>query len=178
MSGRKIFMQNDMISLAEHLPEDDLDCYNDWLDKETQKGYNHEFDQTFEEYCNQEFVPLFDAAIILNKNNKLIGSIGISTENPLELPDMSIRIFKPYKNQGFGTTAFKLGAKYCFDILGFEKIYAGCYPDNIKSMRMLEKCGFVPHPGGNIQGEHYLTGEPVTQLDFVLDKKDFKISEE
>ena len=107
----------------------------------------------------------------LNENNILIGETGVSEFNDLQLPDLSIRIFKPYRNQGFGSMAFALGAKYCFDILGYEKIYAGCYPDNIKSMRMLEKCGFVPHPEGNIAEKHYITGEPFTQLDFVLYKK-------
>ena len=94
---------------------------------------------------------------------------------PNEPNDMSINIFKPYRNQGFGTMAFTLGAKYCFDILGLEKIYAGCYPDNIRSLKMLEKCGFIPRPEGNIQEKHYITGEPVTQFDFVLNKIDFKL---
>jgi len=174
--NRTIFIKNDIISLAEYLPSDDSDGYNDWLDEETQRGYNHKFNQTFEEYSKEEFISSFNASIILNKNDMLIGSIGVSELNDSQpLPDLSIRIFKPYRNQGFGTMAFALGAKYCFDVLGFDKIYAGCYPDNIKSMKMLEKCGFVPHPDGNSDEEHYITGKPVTQLDFVLTKENLNI---
>ena len=32
---------------------------------------------------------------------------------------------------------------------------------------MLRKCGFFPHPEGNVIEKHYLTGETITQLDFV-----------
>ena len=174
MSERKIYIKNDIISLAENLPSDDSDSYSDWLDEETQKGYNHKFTKTFEEYSKEELVFPFDAAIILNENKVLIGSTGVSVMNDLEVPDLSIRIFKPYRNQGYVTMAFALGAKYCFDVLGYDKIYAGCYSDNIKSMKMLEKCGFIPHPAGDSEDEHYITGEPVTQYDFVLSKEDFK----
>jgi len=182
MSERKIYVKNDIISLAERLPEDNIECYNSWLDEEVQRGYNFKYDKTFEEYIaenleREEFHYTSNCVIILNENNKLIGSIGVS-RFPDEPDDMSISIFKPYRNQGFGTMAFLLGAKYCFDILGLEKIYAGCYPDNIRSMKMIEKCGFVPHPEGNIDSEHYITGESVTQLDFILTKENYKNSED
>ena len=177
MGERKIFAKNDILSLAENLPEDNLDLYNGWLDEEVQRGYNYKFEKTFDEWLTQNierenFHFTSNCAIILNENNELIGSIGISMY-PDEPNDMSIRIFKPYRNQGFGTMAFKLGAKYCFDVLGLEKIYAGCYPDNIRSMKMLEKCGFITHPEGNISEKHYITGESITQLDFVLTRKNY-----
>lgn len=171
---RKIYVKNDIISLAENLPEDNWDLYNRWFDEEVQRGYNFKLNKTFDEWLAQniernELHYTSNCAIILNKNNKLIGSIGVSMF-PDEEDDLTIIIFKPYRNQGYGTMAFRLGAKYCFDVLGLEKIYAGCYPDNIRSMKMIEKCGFVPHPEGNIQEKHYITGEPVTQFDFVLYK--------
>jgi len=179
MSERKIYIKNDIISLAECLPEDYEDLYNGWFDEEVQRGYNFKFEKTYDEYVKQniereEFHVTSNCAIILNENNKLIGSVGVSMY-PDEPDDLSIRIFKPYRNQGFGTMAFALGAKYCFYVLGLEKIYAGCYPDNIRSMKMIEKCGFVPHPEGNIEEKHYITGEPVTQFDFVLRKEDLKL---
>ena len=178
MSERKIYIKNDMLSLTEHLTEDNLDLYNGWHDEEVQQGYNYKFEKTFDEWLSQNierenFHYTSNCAIILNENNKLIGSIGVSIF-PDEPDDMSIRIFKPYRNQGYGTIAFALGAKYCFDVLGLEKIYAGCYPDNIRSMKMLEKCGFIPHPEGNIEEKHYITGEPITQFDFVLSKENYK----
>jgi len=174
---RKIFIKNDIISLAERLPEDNKEIYECWFDEEVQSGYNFKLNKTFEEWLSQniereEFHYTSGFAIILNETNKLIGSIGVSMF-PNEEDDLTINIFKPYRNQGLGTMAFALGAKYCFDVLKFEKIYAGCYPDNIRSRKMIEKCGFVPHPEGNIEETHYITGEPVTQFDFVLTKENF-----
>jgi len=179
MIERKVYIKNDIISLTEHLPEDNEELYNGWLDEEVQKGFNFKLDKTFDEWLSrnierEEFHLTSNCAVILNENNKLIGSIGVSMF-PDEPDDLSIRIFKPYRKQGFGTMAFALGAKYCFDVLGLEKIYAGCYPDNIRSMKMIEKCGFVSHPEGNVAEKHYITGEPVTQFDFVLCKNDLKL---
>jgi len=48
-----------------------------------------------------------------------------------------------------------------------EYIFAGCYPNNTASLKMLKKCGFRPHPDGNQNEKHYLTGDDITQLDFI-----------
>ena len=50
MSERKIYLKNDIISLAECLPEDYHDFYDSWSDEEVQKGYNFKINKTFEEY--------------------------------------------------------------------------------------------------------------------------------
>ncbi len=65
----------------------------------------------------------------------------------------------------------RLAAKYCFESYGFECIYAGCYETNTVSRKMLKSCGFVPHPDGDCHESHYLTGEPITQYDYVLYRK-------
>lgn len=113
---RKIFINDKILSLAEYIKADDIDFYNNWMDVETQNGYN----------------------------------------------------FKQYRNRGYGTQAFLLGIRYCFEELKLDKIYAGCYPHNKTSYKMLMKCGFTPNPSGNIEEKHYLTGEPLTQFDYVL----------
>ena len=59
---------------------------------------------------------------------------------------------------------------------GLDKIFAGCYPHNAASARMLEKCGFIPHPQGNLNEKHYLTGEDITQYDFVRYNTGVKVS--
>lgn len=165
--NRNVYLSDDMISLSEYIASvDDFDCYNCWNDEETQSGYNHKVTQTFEEWKNNTTIKSrFIAAIIRLSDNAYIGSIFLSPEDTS--PDLAIMIYKSYRKQGYGTAAFTLGAKYCFEDLKLEKIYAGCYPHNIGSMKMLKKCGFVPHPEGNVQEKHYLTGEDITQLDFI-----------
>ena len=163
---REVYLSDDVVSLSEYIEsEDDLDCYNCWQDEETQSGYNHKSTETFEEFSKGTIKSRFIATIIRLSDNISIGSIFLSSEDTP--PDLAIMIYKPYREKGYGTRAFSLGVKYCFEILALDYIYAGCYPHNIPSMKMLKKCGFQPHPEGNQKEKHYLTGEEITQLDFI-----------
>jgi RimJ/RimL family protein N-acetyltransferase len=163
---RKIYLSDDKIYLAEYIEsEDDLDCYNCWNDEETQSGYNHKFIDAFEEFANWAIKPRFNATIIRLSDHVSIGTIFVSSEDTP--PDLALMIYKPYRGKGYGTRAFSLGVKYCFEMLSLETIYAGCYPHNTSSLKMLEKCGFQPYPEDNQEEKHYLTGEDITQLGFI-----------
>jgi RimJ/RimL family protein N-acetyltransferase len=163
---RKIYIKNDVLSLSEYLPSDNYENYNDWLDTDTQNGYNFKINDNFYEFQKREVKSRFNTSIIRSSDGAFIGIIGVSPINTP--PDLAIRIFNPYRRQGYGTNAFKLGIKYCFETLKLDKIYAGYYPSNIGSRKILEKCGFQPHPEGNLNEKHYLTGEDIIQLDNVL----------
>ncbi|HAN20070.1 MAG: hypothetical protein A2Y15_05250 [Clostridiales bacterium GWF2_36_10] len=166
---RKTYISNNQISLVEYLPSDDKNSYNDWLDIETQKGYNYKFNETYDNFSKSGIRQRFYSTIILNSDNTIIGNIAISPIN--SIPDLAIRIYKPYRKQGYGTMAFMLGTKYAVDILRLDEIHAGCYQDNISSLKMLEKCGYIPFPEGNQNEKHFLTGEEIVQLDFIYIKK-------
>ncbi|MDR0288400.1 MAG: GNAT family N-acetyltransferase [Clostridiales bacterium] len=163
---RRIYLSDEILNLSEYIEtEDDLDCYNCWQDEETQSGYNHKSTETFEKFSKDAIKSRFIATIIRQSDNASIGSIFISPEDTP--PDLAIMIFKPYRGNGYGTRAFLLGVKYCFEVLSLDYVYAGCYPHNIPSMKMLQKCGFQPHPEGNKDEKHYLTGKDIIQLDFI-----------
>jgi RimJ/RimL family protein N-acetyltransferase len=51
-----------------------------------------------------------------------------------------------------------------------SEFYAGAYPDNIGSRRMLEKCGYVRFPQDDLRERHCLTGEEIIQWGYVLEK--------
>jgi len=163
---RKTYIGSDNLSLVEYLSEDDMDSYNNWLDPETQRSYNFAFTDTFEDYAKKVIKQRFLASIMLIKTELIVGTIGLSPEG--STPDLAIWIYKPYRNKGYGTKAFSLGIRYCFDTLKLDKIHAGCYPHNSASKKMLMKCGFIPNPSGNIDEKHYLTGEPIIQYDYIL----------
>lgn len=167
MEKRKIFISNDILSLVERVPEiDDTNDYECWQDEATQDGYNFKFNMTLEEFCNRPVKSRFVAAIQRNSDSVCIGSVSVSPEG--SLPDLAIMLYKPFRHHGYGTNAFSLAVKYCFDVLKIDKLYAGCYETNIISQKMLTKCGFQPNPQGNQLEDHYLTGNPITQLDFVI----------
>ena len=163
---RKIYIGNSRLSLSEYIHEiDDIEKYNCWQEPETQKGYNYIRTETFEEFRDKPIRSRFLATVIRCSDDARMGSIFLSPVNTL--PDLAIMIYKPYRGQGYGTMAFSLGIQYCFENLKLDRIFAGCYEDNLASMKMLKKCGFLPHPEGNQREKHYLTGKDIIQFDFV-----------
>ncbi len=167
------YITDNTVALAAYDPAlDNADCYACWWDEETQQAYNSRPSETFEEYQNRPIRSRFLATIIRCADNARIGSIFLSPEGTE--PDLAIMLYRPYRKMGYGTLAFSLGLRHCFETFGFEKIYAGCYEGNVASSRMLKKCGFVPHTKGNVAEKHYLTGEPITQYDYVIFRSSIK----
>lgn len=168
---RKKYISNDELSLAEYRPEDDdCECYECWQDSDTQNGYNYKIPDSYEEFCNRPQKSRFLAVIIQNKINKPIGIVSLSPEG--EPPDLAIMIYKPYRGKGYGKNALYLAARFIMDEFDFDCLYAGCYETNTVSLKMLKDCGFTRHPDGDTREKHYLTGEPIVQYDFVLNRHD------
>ena len=164
--NRKKYIANDTLCLAEVVESDYKMLYDSWNDEDTVWGYNYKLPYTFDEYCqNAEKAETWGAVIMRLEDGAIIGRIGLSAG----LPDLTITIFKPYRGQNYGTTAFLLGVNYCFEVLNLDKIYAGSYEDNTASRKMIERCGFKPNPDGNDDEPHIFTGEDRLQLDFVIE---------
>ena len=165
--NRKEYIKDNVICLAEYIESDYEIMYNSWKENDTVLGYNWKIPYSFDEYYkNCKESENWGAAIVRLKDNELIGRIGISAG----LPDLTITIFKPYRSQKYGTMAFSLGVKYCFEVLKLDKVYAGCFEDNISSKKMIEQCGFKPNPEGNEIERHIFSGKERLQLDFVIEK--------
>ena len=162
---RHTYISNNILSLVEYWKCDDNALYEDWLDPDTQKGYNGIYFTSFEDFSNRDIKLRFSAMIELNDTKEIVGAVAISP--PETIADLSIQIFSPYRNRGYGTSAFALATKYAFETLNIAEIYAGAFPDNIASQKMLKKCGYVRHPNGDIFGQHYLTGEEIIQMDYI-----------
>lgn len=166
MRNRKIYISNELFSLAEYITDVDArDNYLCWQDIDTQKGYNYKADFTFEEYLATPKKSRFEAVIIRNSDFAVIGVVSLSPE--WCAPDLAIMLYKQYRGLGYSEPVFKLALEYCFDTFALSEIYAGCYESNLKSLKMLKSCGFVPHPEGNCEETHFLDGTTIVQLDFV-----------
>ena len=163
--NRKVYISDEQVALCEYIDtHDDSDCYNCWQDEETQCNYNFKLTRSFDDWVAVERTPIFNATIIRLSDGKSIGSIVLSDD---DAPDLSFMIYKSYRNQGYGARAFALGAKHCLETFDLDKIFAGTYLHNSASIKILEKCGFVPHPKGNVKSKHYLTGKKIIQYDYV-----------
>ncbi len=164
---RQAYISDGTVALVEYVDaRDDAGCYRCWLDPDTQRGYNHNVTETFEEFAQGSIQSRFAATIVRLMDGAHIGYMFLSTDE--SAPDLAIMLDRAYRGQGYGSAAFSLGARYCFEAFPVPALYAGCYEDNAPSLAMLKKCGFVPHPEGNQAEKHFLTGEDIVQMDFVL----------
>ena len=165
--NRIVYISDGELSLVEYCPqEDNKSWFECWQDPVTQDGYNYKMSVSFDEFCNRPIRSRLLGVIIRNEDNTPLGIVSLSPEG--SPPDLAIMLYKPYRGKGYGITAFALAAKYCLERFDIECIYAGCYETNVVSKKMLRSCGFVPYPDGDSYETHYLTGEPITQHDYVL----------
>jgi len=99
-------------------------------------------------------------------SGEIIGAIRLSPSGTE--PDLAIWIFKQYRNMGYGSKSFLLGLEYCYNELGLTEVWAGCYENNVASMRMLEKLGFLRMPEFDISENDVFNGTLIMQLCYKL----------
>ena len=78
-----------------------------------------------------------------------------------------------YQKNGYGTEAFRLRAKFCFDVLGLRRLENGYIAGNEKSKKMQEKVGYKYE---GLKRKHILcmaTGEIVDECITGLLKEEF-----
>lgn len=164
--NRKIFFSNEQFSLGEYITElDSAKHYECWLDEETKDGYNYKVDFTYEEFITAPEHLRVEAIVIRNSDSAVVGVVTLSPED--YLPDLAIMLYPEYRGLGYSTPVYQLALNYCFDAFGLNEIYAGCYEDNPKSLKMLMNCGFEPHSETDSHEIHYITGLPRVQKDFI-----------
>lgn len=91
-------------------------------------------------------------AICLAEADEPVGSIGLmpprcesnSQRGGLEF-EVGYWIAKPFWGRGFAPEAVRAVQRYAFETLGCKALWCGYYEGNNKSLRVQQKCGFVPH---------------------------------
>lgn len=166
---RKTYISCDDIKLSEYIDDiDDPLQYACWLDPVTEEGFNYKSDLSFESFQKEVTRSRFHASILRTSDDAVIGYVFMSPEE--KIPDLAIMIYKPYRHQGYGKQAVKLALQYGFDTLGLDIIHAGCYEHHTISKHLLTTLGFHLNEKGCIEETHYLTGEKIIQLDYVIHK--------
>ena len=91
-------------------------------------------------------------AVVLKETNEPIGSVGIMFADGVHSADMQdgdaeigYWIGVPYWGQGLIPEAVQRLLKRCFVELDVKRVWCGHYDGNIKSRRVMEKCGFKYH---------------------------------
>jgi len=130
----KIFQMSQENSLARFLPD------QVYQNQEEAAKVLEFLISTYSERVNQEDKP-FVLGVILKNSNELIGHIGVSTvEAGIEI-GYAIEV----KHQGLGYA--KIAVSKMLQILGvatdIKEVYGIVDPQNIPSIKVLEKCGFA-----------------------------------
>ena len=83
--------------------------------------------------------------IIQNENSVPVGAIDLFDFEPYHLrAGVGVLIHNNSdKNRGYATDALQALANYTFEILGLKQLYANIASDNINSIKLFEKSGFV-----------------------------------
>ena len=84
-------------------------------------------------------------AIVLKENKKVIGSLGIHPDNnrgKYYAKTIGFVLSEDYWGKGYMVEAVKRIIKYVFEEMNVDILTAFHYPHNIRSKRVIEKCGF------------------------------------
>ena len=162
-------IENEKIGLKQYTYDDEYDMYMCWQDTDTQKGYNFILTESFDEFKDDDISKFKFWVVIEDKITKeKVGVIRLGLDE--KCPDLAIWIYPQYRNQGYGTNAFKLALSYIFNNFHYQEISAGCYEDNIYSIKMLENIGFIRHPEGDEKETNIFTNKETTQLEYRIKK--------
>ncbi len=118
-------------------------------------------------------------AVCLKEDNQAIGSISlmIGPLSHLCLPDTDAEIGYwlgvPFWGRGLIPEALRELMRHAFADLHLEALWCGYYEGNLKSRRVMEKCGFVPHHT-NENVHLKLMDETRTEHLYRLSKQDWK----
>ncbi|MFC0414064.1 GNAT family N-acetyltransferase [Cytobacillus solani] len=87
---------------------------------------------------------LYAFGIFLKATDKLIGDISLTqiARGDLQSCYTGFTLDKEYNGNGYTTEALQLVVDFAFRELKLHRIEAGAMPDNIASIRVLEKAGF------------------------------------
>ena len=81
--------------------------------------------------------------VSLKENNLAIGMAGVTKRTYLDAADLGFAFFPEHTGKGYALEIAKAIIEYGKDVLQFQKVYAFTAKDNIRSIQLLHKIGFV-----------------------------------
>ncbi|MES2885156.1 MAG: GNAT family N-acetyltransferase [Pseudomonadota bacterium] len=81
--------------------------------------------------------------VSLASTGEPLGICGLLQREYLDAPDIGYAFLQAHAGRGFASEAAQAVVDHARQNLSLRKLYALTSPDNLASMRVLEKCGFV-----------------------------------
>lgn len=115
----------------------------------------------------------------LEYQGKVIGSLGIETYREADFPELSALqarsigyvLSKDYWGQGLMTEAVTAVIRYLFEEVRLDAIHIGHFTWNLRSRRVIEKCGFRP-VRESIFETRFATREP--EIEYLLYRTEWR----
>jgi RimJ/RimL family protein N-acetyltransferase len=82
-------------------------------------------------------------AVVFKPEDKLIGMAGLKYLPEWEEVDLGYRLLPEYWGMGLATEASLASLRYGFETLRLSRILGLVHPANVRSIRVLEKCGLT-----------------------------------
>ncbi len=114
-------------------------------------------------------------AIVIKESSKVIGMVNIKPDNnrgKYYAKLLSFALSPDYWGNGYMTEAVKRVVKYVFEEMNIDILTAFHYPLNIRSKRVIEKCGFK-YEGTIEQGSKIYDGQVFDSVCHSIMKPDY-----
>lgn len=95
---------------------------------------------------------VFVMAITRKGDDAYIGSTGANSVEDSDAIEFFYTLLPEYWGQGYGTEAARRIVRYLFEEVNAPRVVANVFPDNIPSVRVLEKLGFQRTEQGEQDG--------------------------
>lgn len=157
-------IEDERLALRQYTRADSAAFMDCWRDETTQRGYNFILPEAAQGdiFGTIEDFPFWVVAVDKSTGDQ-VGVLRLSPEK--EQPDLAIWVYPSHRGKGWGERMYRLALKYLF-ANGHETIYAGCFPFNKPSLRILEKNGFVRWPDGDTKETSAFDGSEIVMLGF------------
>ncbi len=134
------FQVDDQTALFEYRSDAEANKYQGWIPTNIK-----DVEDFFAKLASKINVPgsWFQLAIIETNSQKLIGDVGIHfLEDDIQQVELGYTIHREYQRKGYATEALTAVLHYLFSDLKKHRITASIDPENLSSIRLLEKLRF------------------------------------
>lgn len=161
--------KDDAVNIFEYRSDKNINKYQSWIPK-TINDVTEFIGKTSKTINISD--TWFQFVILLNENEKLIGDIGVhffGTNN--KQVEIGFTLNKSFQSMGFATEALKCVIHYLFNGLNKHRIVTSIDPENINSIKLVERLGFRKE--AHFKESILINGEWVDDLVYAILQKDY-----
>jgi ribosomal-protein-alanine N-acetyltransferase len=130
--------EDDIPFLFEHFGEDEINAYV----SDDNVTSLEEAKELFQKYIAPR-PHLFRLGLVLKETGNLIGTLGLyGIDRVNRRAVVGADLMKEYWGKGLMSEAFRRLICYAFTEMGLNRIEASADPQNLRSIRLMERCGF------------------------------------